>query len=261
MISSNSNSQIKNLAKLQKNARTRREQNVFVIEGRKMFEEAKELGIVTTAYISQSYLSELHIPQEDYFKNTEYETVTDKVFQEISDTKTPQGILAIVKKPSYTLKDFLKNSIINLLLLEDLRDPGNLGTLIRTAEGAGMTGVIMSKETVDLFNPKVVRSTMGSVFRIPFLYVEDFQSTLSELQTKGISIIATDLQGQRNFTDEHYPNKSAIVIGNESKGISDATRQKADILVRIPMCGRLESLNASVAGGLMMYELYRQRNH
>lgn len=260
MISSNSNVQIKNLVKLQKNARTRREQNAFVTEGRKMFEEARDLGIVKRAYVSDSYLTELDIPEGDYFKDVEYEVVSEKVFREISDTISPQGILAIVKQNSYTLDDFLGKPIINLLLLEDLRDPGNLGTLLRTAEGAGMTGVIMSKETVDLYNPKVVRSTMGSIFRIPFLYVENFLDTLKKLQKEGISIIATDLQGKRNFTEEHYPDKSAIIIGNESKGISDATRQQADILVRIPMCGKLESLNASVAGGLMMYELHRQRN-
>lgn len=261
MISSSSNVQIKNLVKLQKNARTRREQNAFVTEGRKMFEEARELDIIIRAYISESYLNELPIPAEDYFRKVEYEVVSDKVFQETADTMTPQGILAIVKKPSYTLEDFFKNQTSHLLLLENLRDPGNLGTLLRTAEGAGMTGVIMSKETVDLFNPKVVRSTMGSIFRIPFLYVEDFTNTLKELQMKDFSIIATDLQSKRNYTKEHYPDKSAIVIGNESKGISDTTRKQADILVHIPMCGKLESLNASVAGGLMMYELYRQKNN
>lgn len=259
MISSSSNTQIKNLAKLQKSARARKEQNVFVTEGRKMFEEARELGIVIRAYVSESYLDELTIPEKDYFETTEYETVSDKVFREVADTMTPQGILAIVKKPSYSLDDFIKNTTSHLLLLEDLRDPGNLGTLLRTAEGAGMTGVIMSKETVDLFNPKVVRSTMGSIFRIPFLYVEDFQNILRTLQNKGFSIIATDLQSKQNFTEELYPDKSAVIIGNESKGISDITRKQADILVHIPMCGKLESLNASVAGGLMMYELHRQR--
>lgn len=259
MISSSSNAQIKNLVKLQKNTRTRREQNAFVTEGRKMFEEARELGIVIRAYVSESYLDELTISEKDYFETTEYETVSDKVFREVADTMTPQGILAIVKKPSYSLDDFIKNTTSHLLLLEDLRDPGNLGTLLRTAEGAGMTGVIMSKETVDLFNPKVVRSTMGSIFRIPFLYVEDFQNILRTLQNKGFSIIATDLQSKQNFTEELYPDKSAVIIGNESKGISDITRKQADILVHIPMCGKLESLNASVAGGLMMYELHRQR--
>lgn len=260
MISSSSNAQIKNLVKLQKNTRTRREQNVFVTEGRKMFEEARDLDIVIKAYVSESYLHELIIPEEDYFGVADYEVISDKVFREVADTMTPQGILAIVKQPSYSLNDFTQNTTSRLLLLEDLRDPGNLGTLLRTAEGAGMTGVIMSKETVDLFNPKVVRSTMGSIFRIPFLYIENFQDILENLQAKGFSIIATDLQSKRNFTEEHYPNKSAVVIGNESRGISDATRKQADILVHIPMCGKLESLNASVAGGLIMYELYRQQN-
>lgn len=260
MISSSSNVQIKNLIKLQKNARTRKEQNAFVTEGRKMFEEARELGIVVRAYVSESFIEELAISSDDYFSNIEYEVVSDKVFREMSDTMTPQGILAIVTKPSYEFSNFLKEAQAQLLLLEDLRDPGNLGTLIRTAEGAGMTGVIMSKETVDLFNPKVVRSTMGSIFRVPFFYAEDFQDCLGKLQANGISIAATDLKGSNNFTSEKYPPKTAVVIGNESKGISEATRQKADILIRIPMCGKLESLNASVAGGLMMYELQRQRN-
>lgn len=261
MISSSSNAQIKNLAKLQKNARSRKEQKVFVTEGRKMFEEAKDLDIVVKVYVSESYLHELTIPEEDYFGRADYEVISDKVFHEVADTMTPQGILAIVKQPSYSLNDFTQNTTSRLLLLENLRDPGNLGTLLRTAEGAGMTGVIMSKETVDLFNPKVVRSTMGSIFRIPFLYVENFQDTLQDLQSKDFSIIATDLQSKRSFTEEHYPNKSAVVIGNESRGISDATRKQADILVHIPMCGKLESLNASVAGGLIMYELYRQQNN
>ena len=169
MITSSSNIQIKNLIKLQKNARTRREQNAFVTEGKKMFEEAKALGIVKRAYVSESYLGTLSMSAEEYLKGIEYEIVEDKVLKEAADTMTPQGIMAIVTKPSYELSDFLKGEQINLLLLEDLRDPGNLGTIMRTAEGAGISGVIMSKETVDLFNPKVVRSTMGSIFRVPFL--------------------------------------------------------------------------------------------
>ena len=145
------------------------------------------------------------------------------------------------------------------MLLEDLRDPGNLGTIIRTAEGAGMDAVIMSKETVDLFNPKVVRSTMGSIFRVPFFYVEDMMQTVKELQGKGVSVVATDLQGKNDYDGERYPDKTAIVIGNEAKGISVEMRESADILIKIPMCGQLESLNASVAAGIMMYELFRQK--
>lgn len=259
MITSTSNIQIKNLIKLQKNARTRREQNAFVTEGRKMFEEAKALGIVKRAYVGESYLDSLTVPREEYLKGIEYEIVQDKVLKEAADTMTPQGIMAVVSKPSYELSDLLTGEQINLILLEDLRDPGNLGTIIRTAEGAGISGVIMSKETVDLFNPKVVRSTMGSIFRVLFLYAEDLFSVVEELKNSGVSIVATDLKGTHNYDEEDYSKKSAIVIGNEAKGISEAMREKADVLVKIPMCGKLESLNASVAAGIMMYEMFRQR--
>ena len=259
MITSSSNIQIKNLIKLQKNARTRREQNAFVTEGKKMFEEAKTLGIVKRAYVAESYMDTISMPVEEYLKGIEYEIVDDKVLKEAADTMTPQGIMAIVTKPAYELSDFLQGEQINLLLLEDLRDPGNLGTIMRTAEGAGISGVIMSKETVDLFNPKVVRSTMGSIFRVPFLYTEDILTTVDELKKKDISIVATDLQGKNNYDEEDYNKKSCIVIGNEAKGISDMMREKADVLVKIPMCGKLESLNASVAAGIMMYEMFRQR--
>lgn len=122
-----------------------------------------------------------------------------------------------------------------------------------------MDGIIMSKETVDLFNPKVVRSTMGSIFRVPFLYVENMMDSVAELKEKGVSIVATDLLGTNSYEQEVYPDKTAIVIGNEAKGITEDMRNAADILVRIPMCGKLESLNASVAAGIMMYELYRSR--
>ena len=130
---------------------------------------------------------------------------------------------------------------------------------MRTAEGAGVDGVIMSKETVDLFNPKVVRSTMGSIFRMPFLYVDDFFGTVRQLQEQDVNVVATDLSGKRDYDRENYGRKTAIVIGNEAKGISASMREMADTLVKIPMAGKVESLNASIAAGIMMYELFRQR--
>lgn len=260
MITSATNVQIKNLVKLQKNARTRKEQNAFVTEGKKMFEEAKRLGIVKRVYVSESYCKTLEEPEEKYFQDIAYEVVDDKVFKEASDTMTPQGIMAIVEKPSYTLKDMINKKSVRLLLLEDLRDPGNLGTIMRTAEGAGMDGIIMSKETVDLFNPKVVRSTMGSIFRVPFVYEENILEVVEELKKQNFLVVATDLQGDKEYTQEDYTDRACIVIGNEAKGISSAMRQSANCLVRIPMCGELESLNASVAAGIMMYEMLRQSN-
>ena len=257
MISSSSNVQIKNLIKLQKNARTRKEQNAFVIEGKKLFQEARTDGTVLHAYVTEEYLEEIGLSAEAYFQGIPYEVVDPKVLKEAADTKTPQGILAIVEKPSYQLEDLWHKNTCKFIVLEDLRDPGNLGTIMRTAEGAGMDGVIMSRETVDLFNPKVVRSTMGSIFRVPFVYVDDLQQTIEQMKQHQFAIVATDLQGKNDYSAESYPAKTAVVIGNEAKGITEQMRQAATLLVKIPMQGKLESLNASIAAGLMMYELGR----
>ncbi|MBQ1688020.1 MAG: 23S rRNA (guanosine(2251)-2'-O)-methyltransferase RlmB [Lachnospiraceae bacterium] len=256
MITSSTNVQMKNLIKLQKNARTRREQQAFVVEGKKIFEEAKLYGVVKQAYVTSAYLENLEEKPEAYFGKIPYTLVEEKILKEVADTMTPQGILAIVEKPIYSLDQLLAKDKANYVVLEDLRDPGNLGTIMRTAEGADMAGVVMSKETVDLFNPKVVRSTMGSIFRVPFVYVENIYEAVAQMQEAGVSIVATDLQGTHMYHEEKYGKKTGIVIGNEAKGISGQMRQQADVLVKIPMGGKLESLNASVAAGIMMYQLF-----
>lgn len=254
MITSNSNVQIKKLIKLQKSSKLRKEQNAFVIEGKKMFQEAKMLGIVEKVYVSETFYKE----KEKYLEDIEYEILTDNLLKEISDTMTPQGVLAIVRKSEYHLKDLFSMKKGAFLFLEDVRDPGNVGTMIRTAEGAGIKGIILSKESVDVYNPKVVRSTMGSLFRMPLVYVEDFQNVLIQAKDSGVRLFATDLQGKNNYDQEEYIGKCGIIIGNEANGISFGTKKNADIFVKIPMMGKVESLNASVAAALMMYEVYRQ---
>ncbi len=256
MISSTSNTQIKEIEKLQKKAKIRKETKTFIVEGKKMVEEAGER--IVKVYISESYYEEGGLTTE-LTATHDFEVVTDKVFKEVSDTMTPQGILAIVNMPEYTLEEFLLNKNPIFILLEDLRDPGNLGTIMRTAEGAGVSGIILSKDCVDLFNPKVVRATMGSIFRIPFVYVEDFGETVSYLQQKGILLYATHLRGVNDYDRENYADACGIIIGNEANGITQSTANRADCLVKIPMEGKVESLNAAIASGLMMYEVYRQR--
>ncbi|MFA9465358.1 MAG: TrmH family RNA methyltransferase [Velocimicrobium sp.] len=256
MISSASNTQIKEIQKLQKKAKLRNSTLTFVVEGKKMVEEARNR--ILKVYISESYY------KEDCMKTTVLnqdmvEIVEDKIFREISETITPQGILAIVRMPQYNLEKFLSMEHPFFMLLEDLRDPGNLGTILRTAEGAGVDGVILSKDSVDLFNPKVVRSTMGSIFRMPFLYVEDFHKTLKILQKNGVALYATDLNGNNYFNMESYEDSCGIIIGNEANGITKETKLIADCLVKIPMEGKVESLNAAIAAALMMYEVYGQR--
>ena len=188
--------------------------------------------------------------------------VSDAVFKSVSETITPQGILAEVEMPKHRLleENFLeiayeKTGKIKLLILEDTADPGNLGTIMRTAEAAGVTGVIMGKGTVDIFNPKVVRSTMGSIFRLPFAYVDDLKAVILRLKRDGISFYATHLMGKESYRDISYSDKAGILIGNEARGLSDEIANLADTYVIIPMQGKVESLNAAVAAALMMYEV------
>lgn len=257
-----SNSQIKNLIQLQKKGKVRREQQVFIIEGIKMFQEVPLDRLVKT-YICESFYKNLMKDgteqAEISLENIKYEIVQDKVFHEISDTVTPQGILAVVKIKDYKLGQILEQPNPHLIFLEDLRDPGNLGTILRTGEGAGVTGIILSKSCVDIYNPKVIRSTMGSIYRIPFIYVEDMKQAIEQAKACGISLYAAHLAGQKNYDQEDYTKACGMLIGNEANGLSEEIAGLATKYIKIPMEGKVESLNAAIAASLLMYEVYRQR--
>ena len=189
------------------------------------------------------------------------EIVDDKVFKSLSDTVTPQGVLCLISMKDWSLEEILEG-VENplLMILEDLQDPGNLGTIIRTGEGAGITGVILSRTSVDVFNPKVIRSTMGSVYRVPVLYVDSIEKeVLSVLKTHGITTYAAHLKGKNNYDQEDYGKGTAFFIGNEGNGLTDSLTACADTLIKIPMEGQVESLNAAMASGILMYEAARQR--
>ena len=183
------------------------------------------------------------------------------MFKSLSDTVTPQGVLCLISMKDWSLEEILegvKNPL--LMILEDLQDPGNLGTIIRTGEGAGITGVILSRTSVDVFNPKVIRSTMGSVYRVPVLYVDSIEKeVLSVLKTHGITTYAAHLKGKNNYDQEDYGKGTAFFIGNEGNGLTDSLTACADTLIKIPMEGQVESLNAAMASGILMYEVARQR--
>lgn len=164
VITSLNNPQIKNLALLQKKAKARKEQGLFVVEGIKMFEEARDLGLLVKSYLSESFYQE-KLKTSDFFTGLNFEVVSDQIFKQITDTMTPQGIMGTVKRPVYNLDSILSKPNSFLLILEDIRDPGNLGTMIRTAEGAGVTGIILNSSCADILQPKVVRATMGSIYR------------------------------------------------------------------------------------------------
>lgn len=255
MITSTANPQVKNLQQLMKKSSVRSAQDVFLVEGMKMFLEAPRERI-QKIYVSKSLYEE---KGQAFFDGVSMEILDDRVYAVVSDTKTPQGILCLLKQYHYTLEDLTKKRHPFLLILENLQDPGNLGTILRTAEGAGADGIILSRDSVDIYNPKTIRATMGAVYRMPFFYVEDLKVFLPELEQRGIRTYAAHLQGKNCYDEEDYKGGTAFLIGNEGNGLTEELSSKADVWVRIPMHGKLESLNAAVAASILMYEVCRQR--
>lgn len=256
MITSSSSRQIKNAAALIKKAKERRVQGLFVIEGPKMFAEAP------AEWINKIYAGETFFKEQgtEIFRGMQYEVVSDSVLNSISDTKTPQGILAVLKKPEYKLEELLAGKQTHLLILESIQDPGNLGTMLRAGEGAGITGIIFNRTTADLFAPKTIRSTMGSIYRVPYYETEDLIETIRELKGCQITVYAAHPAGSVVYDACDYTaGGSAFLIGNEGNGLSEETVAMADIRIRIPMQGAVESLNAGVSAALLMYEVQRQK--
>ena len=257
MITSASNGKIKTIQNLRKKAKFRREEKHFIIEGTRLFQETpKEL--LKEVYVSESAENSL----KNELSGVKYEVVSDNIFASICDTQTPQGILAVVKQPLHSLEQIFSKKNPLLLILEDLQDPGNLGTIMRTAEGAGVTGIIMSKGCVDIYNPKVVRSTMGSIYRMPFVYLEDeeeFSRIFKQLEEKDIVTYGAALMESKDYDTYSYEGGTAFVIGNEGNGLSERALSMCQKYVKIPMCGEVESLNAAVASSVLMYEAFRQR--
>ena len=254
MISSKANSKIKNVVALQKHSKTRKEQKAFVVEGLKMFEELPREKI-KEVYATEAFASKY----ESLLAGMVVEIVDEKIFELMSDTKTPQGVLCVAKQMDYELTELLEKPETFLLILEDLQDPGNVGTIFRTAEGAGVDGIILSENCVDIYNPKTTRATMGSIYRIPFLYTDDMGAVLKELEKKKITTYAAHLQAKTAYDQEDYQKGSAFLIGNEGKGLSKELTKVAKKLIKIPMAGEVESLNAAVAATVLMYEGNRQR--
>lgn len=261
MITSTSNSRVKALVNLKKKRKERDKENVFLVEGIRMFREVPA-DKLKEVYVSESfYKKERKLVDEIAGKSKiRAEVLSDTVFAHVSDTMTPQGVLCVVEQMNYSLESVLSNGEVpHLMVLDNLQDPGNLGTIVRTAEGAGVTGIIMSKETVDIYNPKVIRSTMGSIYRMPFYYAEDLLEAIAEMKKRNISTYAAHLDGKNSYDEEDYKKPCAFFIGNEGNGLRDEVADAADIYIRIPMCGQVESLNAAIAACVLMFEAARQR--
>ena len=209
MITSTGNARVKNVIQLQTRARARKDSRQFVAEGFRMVSEAPADRIVsiyaseTFARCNSGYMSTIQVP---------YETVSDNVFAQMSDTRTPQGILAVIKMAEYGIGDIIAHDNCLYVIVENLQDPGNLGTIIRMSEAAGVDGIIMSPNTVDIYNPKTIRSTMGSLYRVPFVYADDFAGTLEQMKSKGVELYAAHLEGSVEYTEPDYTKASAFVL-------------------------------------------------
>ena len=266
MITSTSNPKIKNLMQLQKKGKARREQQCFVVEGIKMVLEAPE-DRLKEIYMSESF-SGYSEYREAVLKKAKAagayaEIVSDKVFRDTSDTMTPQGVMAVVASELWDWKTLVSKKTGQaklFLILESLQDPGNLGTVIRTGEGAGIDGIILNRTTVDPYMPKVIRSTMGSAYRVPVAAADDLTEVVSEMRRQGIGVYAAHLQGSEDYCRKDYTKATCFMIGNEASGLTDRLTEMASGYIRIPMAGQVESLNAGIAAALLMYEAKRQRN-
>lgn len=259
VITSKDNELVKHVKKL-KDKKFRDENNEFIIEGIKLIEEAfNENAIIKKIIICDDCNLEGEIYNSLKYEIAKKECiyVSAKVFEHISDVKTPQGIMAIIERKDNESKiQFDNNDIV--LVLDNIQDPGNMGTILRTADSLNLKQIIISKGSCDIYSPKVVRSTMGAIFRINIVESNDLVESVKLLKKHKFSVISTSLDTEKNMYDIDY-KKSAIVIGNEANGVSKEIQDLSDNKVKIPMLGKTESLNASVATAVILYEAMRNK--
>lgn len=263
MINSTSNKQVKRAAALASKAKARKEEGLFVAEGARMCRELSP-DQVEKLYVTEAFASRKE--NQSWIQEFSWELVSEPVMKVMADTQTPQGVLALVRQFCYRLEDLLRPDEKTgwppcLMILETLQDPGNLGTILRAGEGAGISGVVMNRETADIYSPKVIRSTMGSILRVPFVYTDSLKEAAEQIKKAGIRIFAAHLQGKNAYDQEDYTGGCGFMIGNEGAGLSREAAALADCWIRIPMAGQVESLNASVAASVLMFEAARQRRN
>ncbi len=245
---------IKLVRNLLEKRRARRKEGRFVVEGPHLVEEAQDL--IDFVFYSQ----ELPILVSLKAKGIECLRLSRQEFEEISEVESPQGILAVVKEKRFELKDLLAKKDPLIVFCAEVQDPGNLGTIIRSADAVGAAGVILSKGTVDLYNPKVIRATMGSLFHLPIVLIEDESEALAVLKKNKLRIIATAGQAETNYFEIDYKQGTVVLVGNEGAGLSAELIKSADKSVKIPMPGKAESLNVGVSTAVVLYEALRQRS-
>ena len=230
-----------------KERKGRRETGCFLVEGRKMVEEALASAVpVEAVLVDADRMGEFTLPG-----NLPVYTMPGHVLAAVCDTKTPQGIAAVVHmaEVEMTGKRFVA--------MDGVQDPGNVGTIIRTADAAGFEGVILSSQCADVFSPKVLRATMGSIFRMGVRVTDDLPGLLTGMVQEGASVLSSQLDGEPFYQHSPLNERFVLVIGSEGNGVTDEVKAVATHQVKLPMRGGAESLNAAVAAGIMMYELTR----
>lgn len=257
VIKSKDNSTIKEIKKLQEK-KYRNLYNKFIVEGFRFVSEALDSNFHVCHIIISETIEEKFKKlalNEKVKDNTKLIKVSEAILRSICSTDNPQGIAAVVSNKE-TIMDYNEGFYI---LADKVQDPGNMGTIIRTANAAGAKGVIITKGTVDIYNDKTLRSTMGSIFKIPIIVDEDL-NYLTKLKQKDFKLVVSSLDTDNNFYDIDLTGKIIIAVGNEGSGISEEIYSLSDEKVKIPMPGNAESLNVGIAAGIMMFEAVRQKN-
>ena len=245
------------------NKKHREENRQFIIEGVKLIQEAIKEGVsISFLLFSDEFDYNKFIMQsEDRFDHVKTFILSDRIFNDISDCSTPQGIIAVVNRKDNSIDDVFSKEEFFLVVFDEVRDPGNVGTIIRTLDAVGSDGLVLLGGCADPYSPKAVRSTMGSIFRVPIYEIHNSKEFLVNLKKLGTHIMVGHVKGEDLFTWQGGHERIALVIGNESNGVKEDILEIATSTVTIPMRGKTDSLNAATAAGLMAYEIYRKRHY
>lgn len=254
---SSKDSQLYKLCKKLGERKHREALGLYLIEGEHLLIEALKSGVEPEFILLRNDGSFFALSER--VTHVRQISIEPYLFDGLAQTETPQGVLAVVKKRVWnenTFFEIVENR--NIAVLDRLQDPGNIGTIVRTAEAAGYGGLIAIKGTGDIYNPKTVRAATGSLFRLPVLFVDEARAALQMLKSHNKKTLATCAGGEKNYYDVNMTENVAVIIGNEGGGVSPIFIEGADIKVRIPMGGSVESLNVAVAAGILFYESLRR---
>lgn len=255
IITSRENPLIKLVAALQVSSEKRKRNGLFVLEGLRICKDACDNGIKFDKLIVSDAAAEKYAADTEKFSliSDECYKIPDSLFKKISDTKTPQGIIAVAKMPVTGSCGIDKNG--KYIALENVADPSNLGAISRTAEALGVNGIILSSDGCDPYSPKALRASMGTLLRVPVFVTESFAETLKSTGLKRYACVVD--KTVESIKEQGFGNGSVVMIGNEANGLTDSAKQSADVLVTIPMTGRAESLNAAAAAAIAMWEMMK----